>query len=143
MGLILSSDMVNSELDRGSIPLTWVLSGHPETQSKLLGKTRDGLAHVMLWECGAASFRWHYSKDEVFIILSGEAFLKEDGGRERRFAAGDVAFFPAGSDATWRIPDHVRKVAVLKNSVWFPVAFISKVPNKLLEVLGLSKKSGL
>ena len=55
----------------------------------------------------------------------------------------DVAFFPAGSDATWRIPNHVRKIAILKSSLSQPMAFLLKAWIKLLELAGLSRDSGL
>lgn len=140
-GQILSSTLDGVEFEKGTIPPEWVLSGQPETRSKLLGKTPDRLAYIMLWECGAVSFRWHYSRDEAFIGLSGEAFMIDESGAERRFGAGDVAFFPAGSDAQWRIPDHFRKVAVLKDHIWPPLALCLKAWNKLLEVVGISGKS--
>ena len=133
-----SADVV---LEPGTVPAQWMLGGQPQTRSKLLGKTPDGLAFVMLWECGAVSFKWHYSRDEVFIGLSGEAFMIDERGGERRFGPGDVAFFSAGSDATWRIPDHFRKVAFLKDPVWPPVALGLKAWNRLLQMAGLSEKS--
>jgi hypothetical protein len=60
---------------------------------------------------------------------------------ERRYGPGDLAFFPAGTDSTWRHPDHFRKVAVLKDPVWLPVALALKAFNKLLTMIGLSSKS--
>lgn len=140
-GQILTSNLEGIEFDKGTIPPEWVSSGQRETRSKLLGKTRDRLSFVMLWECGAVSFRWHYSNDETFIGLSGEAFMVDEKGEERRFAAGDVAFFPAGSDATWRIPDHFRKVAILKDHIWPPLALCLKAWNRLLQMIGLSRRS--
>jgi len=141
--LILSADLADVSPESSSIPSEWFLSGQPETRSKLLGKTRDRLAYIMLWECGAVSFKWHYARDEVFVVLSGEAFQKDEKGGERRFGPGDVVFFPAGSEVTWRIPDHVRKVAVLKDPLWQPFAFALKGLMKLVRMVGLSGDSGL
>jgi uncharacterized protein len=138
---ILSATLADVQLETGSIPSEWLLSGQPETRSKLLGKSRDQLAFVMLWECGAVSYKWHYTKDEAYIVLSGEGFMTDVKGVERRYGPGDVAFFPAGTNATWRHPDHFRKVAVLKDSVWTPVAFGLKACSKLLQIVGLSGKA--
>ena len=138
---ILSSTLADVQLERSSIPTEWLLSGDPETRSKLLGKTRDRLAYIMLWECGAVSYKWHYNQDESYIVLSGEGFMTDEKGVERRYGPGDLAFFPAGTNSTWRHPDHFRKVAVLKDPIWLPFAFALKAWKKILGVMGLSGKS--
>jgi len=138
---ILSSTLASVSLEPGSIPSQWLLSGDPATKSKLLGKTRDRLAYVMLWECGAVSYKWHYDRDEAYIVLSGEGFMTDEKGVERRYGPGDVAFFPAGTNATWRHPSHFRKVAVLKDAVWPPWAMLLKAWDKALQAIGVSNKS--
>lgn len=140
---ILSATLRDVALETGSMPSEWVLSGNPETRSKILGRSRDLLAHIILWECGAVSYKWHYNQDEAYIVLSGEGFMTDDKGVERRFGPGDVAFFPAGTNATWRHPDHFRKVAVLKESVWRPLGAGLKIWNKLLRMVGLTNTSPL
>src|SRR5437870_2936382 len=135
---IVSSTLTDVELEPGSIPSGWLLSGQPGTRSKVLGKSRDRLAYIMLWECGAVSYKWHYSKDEAYIVLSGEGFMTDEKGVERRVGPGDVAFFPARTNATWSHPDHFRKLAVLKEPIWRPLGFGFKVWNKLLRTVGLA-----
>ena len=137
----LSSTLANVSLEPGVIPSLWLLSGDPATKSKLLGKSHDRLAYVMLWECGAVSYKWHYDRDEAYIVLSGEGFMTDENGVEHRYGAGDVAFFPAGTNGTWRHPSHFRKVAVLKDAIWPPLAALLKAWNKTLRTLGLSNKS--
>ena len=41
-------------------------------------------------------------------IISGEVFVTNEKGEECRLGPGDVAFFPAGSRSTWRVPVAVR-----------------------------------
>lgn len=137
---IVSIALANVELEPGSIPNEWVLSGNPETRSKLLVRSHDWIANVVVWECGAVSYKWHYNQDEAYLVLSGEGFVTDDKGVERRFGPGDVAYFPAGTNTTWRHPDHFRKIAFLKESVSRPVGFGLKAWNKLLRVLGLKDK---
>jgi uncharacterized cupin superfamily protein len=139
--LPLSSNLENVELEAGSIPAKWLLSGEPQTRSRFLGRSKDGLGYAMLWECGAVSYKWYYTRDEAYIVLSGEGFMTDDQGVEHRYAAGDVAFFPAGTSSTWRHPHHFRKVAVLKDSIWRPLALAGKAWNKLREIAGLSGSS--
>lgn len=140
-GLILSATMANVEMERSSIPTEWLLSGQSETRFKLLGKTRDRLGYAMLWECGAVSYKWYYANDEAYIVLSGEGFMTDEKGKEHRFGAGDVAFFPAGTRATWRHPHHFRKVAVLKDAIWPPFALGLKAWNRLLQMVGIRGKA--
>ncbi len=67
----------------GSIPADWVISGQPETRSKILVRSHDWIAHVIVWECGAVSYKWHYNQDEAYIVLSGEGFMTDETGVER------------------------------------------------------------
>jgi uncharacterized cupin superfamily protein len=122
----------------GSIPAEWLLSGDPATRSQLLVRSHDWLAHVLMWECGKASYKWHYDQDEAYIVLSGEGFMTDESGMERRFGPGDVAYFPAGTNTTWRHPDHFRKVVFVKESVGRPVGFCLKVWSRLLRVVGIT-----
>jgi uncharacterized cupin superfamily protein len=140
---ILSSTLADIELETGAIPAEWLISGSPETRSKILGRTKDMLALAIVWECGAVSYKWHYNQDEAYIVLSGEGFMTDVNGVEHRYGPGDVAFFPAGTDSTWRHPDHFRKVAVLKEAVPSLAGIALKVWSKLLRVLGLAGKSSL
>jgi uncharacterized cupin superfamily protein len=142
-GFGLPPDIAEPDLKISSIPSAWLLSGQGQTRSKLLGKTQDRLASVILWECGAANFNWHYRKDELLIILSGDAFIAGKNGEERHLVPSDVAFMPAGSVFTWRIPNHVRKIAILKTPISPPIAFVLKAWIKLLESASASSDSGL
>ncbi len=138
------STAINPEvLQVGAIPTDWVLSGSPITKCKILGKTHDRMAYAMLWECEAVTFKWHYEKDEAFVILSGEVFITDESGLERRFVAGDVRSCEAGTTLRWRVPHHIRKIAVLKEPVWLPFAIALKRWNRLLRILGLSAKSAI
>jgi uncharacterized cupin superfamily protein len=117
--------------DTRAIPSKWVFDGAPESKSKILARSTDSTANVEVWECNAGLFHWHYDRDEVVVVISGEAFLINENGTERRFAAGDVGIFPAGTDCTWRVDYHFRKVAVLKESIWGPLGFALKGWSKL------------
>ena len=141
---IVTATPATLELDEpGSIPQDWILSGQPETRSKMLGRSHDWTSNIVVWECTAGGYKWHYNQDEVIIVISGEGFMTNEKGEERRFGPGDVGFFPAGTTCTWRHPDHFRKVAVLKEAIWRPLGFGLKVWNKLLRTVGLTGKSPL
>lgn len=127
------------DLEISAIPSDWVISGSPEIRYKILGRTKDMLAMAAVWECGAVSYRWHYHQDEAYVVLSGEGFMTDAKGVEHRYGPGDVAFFSAGTDSTWRHPDHFRKIAVLKEAAPGPIGAAVAGWKKLLRIAGLSK----
>src|SRR5271165_885556 len=131
------------ELEPEPIPSDWIVSGSPEARCKKLVRSRDWTSHVVVWDCTPGSFRWHYSMDETIVIISGEAFMINDRGEERRFGPGDLGFFPAGASCTWRITQPLRKVGILRESMWLPQGLCLKAWHKLLRIMGLAGKSAL
>jgi uncharacterized cupin superfamily protein len=66
------------------------------------------------WKAERASA---YGVEETVHVISGEVFITNDDGAERRLGPGDMAFFPAGSRSLWRVPCAVRKLAVCRHSL--------------------------
>lgn len=104
------------------IPKDWVLEGDPQTMGQEIAHTDDGSTKVYVWQTTKSRFMWHYTADEIVTVLDGEVFLTDKSDVERRLGPGDVAFFPAGADVLWRVPDHVRKIATLKTNLPEPIA---------------------
>jgi uncharacterized protein len=141
--IVLSSVAATTDLKPSSICADWILAGKPEARSKLLAKSRDGTSYVVVWECSAGQFKWHYIEDETVTVTSGEVFISTEPGKERRLGQGDMAFFPAGSSCEWRVPDRVRKVAVMRKSLGYPIGFGVRAWYKLLSIAGLTNQSPL
>jgi uncharacterized protein len=129
---ILRIDAGFEELEPDPIPAEWILNGNPQARFNTLVTSRDWNSTVVLWDCTPGSFKWHYSKDETVHFLSGEAFMIQDDGREQRFVAGDIAFFPAGTTCSWRITKRIRKVAVVRETIWRPLGLVLKMSKKIL-----------
>jgi hypothetical protein len=140
---IVLATVADVELESEPIPADWVLSGEPKARIKKLAVSHDWTSSVVVWDCTAGRFHWHYGVDESVFVLSGEAFMLKENGEERRFGAGDMGFFPAGTSCTWRVPDGFKKVAVLRETMWRPLGICLKAAKKLLRILGLSGKSAL
>jgi len=141
--LIVTATPANVELQPEPIPPEWILSGTPVARSHKLATSHDWTSTIVVWDCTAGSFKWHYGQDEVILVISGEAVRIKENGEEQRFGPGDLGFFPAGTSCTWRVDDHIRKVAVLRESVWRPLGFVLKVLKKLLRIMGFVGKSPL
>jgi uncharacterized protein len=121
----------------------WILAGTPEARSAIVAKSVDGTSYIMVWECTAGYFSWHYNEDETVVVISGEVFITNDKREELRLGPGDIGFFPARSSAIWRITDHVKKVAVIRKDLPFPVGLGVRAWHKLLRVTGLRRGSPL
>jgi uncharacterized cupin superfamily protein len=130
-----------TDLDAAPIVPSWILSGAPEARNKLLANSEDRTTYIMAWECTPGRFDWHYTEDETLVIVSGEVFISNQAGQERRLGPGDMAFFPAGSSCTWRITEKVRKVAVVRSALPMPFALCLRVWNKMFQIMGLRPRS--
>jgi uncharacterized cupin superfamily protein len=104
----------------------WVLEGEPKTLAAEIAHTDDATTKVYIWSTTKSRFRWLYDSDEVVTVIDGEVFVTNDGGVETHLGPGDVAFFPAGAKTTWRVPDHLRKIATLKRPLPGPVASVMR-----------------
>jgi len=126
-----------STADLTAAPVTpdWVINGVPKTRSRKLARSRDRTSYVIVWDCTAGRFNWHYDKDETLVVLSGEAFITNEKGEERRIGAGDVVFFPAGTSSKWHVPEYIKKVAVLRHTMPRPIGFGVLVWNLLLRIV--------
>jgi uncharacterized cupin superfamily protein len=140
---IVVASPATTELDPEGIPQEWILSGAPVARGKVLARSRDLTSSTVVWDCTEGKFQWHYSQDETVYFLSGEAFLLLENGEERRFGAGDLGFFPAGTTCKWRVAGHCRKIAVLKETMWPPLGLGLKAWKKALRMVGLAGKSPL
>jgi uncharacterized cupin superfamily protein len=128
---------VPAQVDLAPAPIhpDWILAGKPEARSKQLVRSRDGASSVMAWSCTAGRFNWHYTVDETVHVISGEVFITDLKGEERRLGPGDMAFFPAGSRSVWRVPTEVRKLAFCRQALPLPFGFALRVWNRLARTL--------
>lgn len=132
-----------TDLAPAPIAKSWILSGTPEARNKMLAQSADRTSYIMVWECTPGEFNWHYTDDETVVLLSGEVFISNGSGAERRAGPGDMVFFPAGCSAKWRITDRVRKVAVLRNALPMPMSLGLRAYNKVMRMVGLKNDAPL
>ena len=70
-----------------------------------------GTMSVGLWDSGAFDgdemepFPCH----EFVVMAEGEVTIREPGGIEQTFRAGDVFFVPKGTMCCWHVPTYIRK----------------------------------
>jgi len=131
------------ELEPEPIPPDWILSGSPQARCKKLVRSHDSTSSIVVWDCTPGRFKWHFSQDEAIIVISGEALMINEQGEERRFGAGDLGFFPAGTFCTWQVQEHFRKIGVLRETMWRPLGLGIKGWHWLLRTIGLGAKSPL
>ncbi len=120
----------------------WVLSGEPVTRTWKVLRSHDWTEDIVVWECTKGCFECHYSQDETVMVVSGEVFITDEKGEEQRLGPGDLGFFPAGTSCVWRVPDRVRKIAVLRECWWRPLGFGLKVWKRLRRTAGMTTPRG-
>ncbi|PZQ19239.1 MAG: cupin [Ancylobacter novellus] len=109
------------ELDPSPIEPSWIISGDPQASGKLHSASADALSSTSIWACTAGAFRWNFVWDETVHIVSGSVDVTDETGTRTTLVAGDVAYFAAGSWATWEIRDHVKKIAFCRRPFPRPV----------------------
>jgi len=62
-----------------------------------------------IWECDSSTFDWQYPADETAYVLEGNVKVKEEGGEEVEFGAGDLVFFPKGLKCVWEVKEKIKK----------------------------------
>jgi uncharacterized protein len=129
---IIFADPATVALDPAPIDAGWIVEGTPQARARELARSADGTAVVIAWSCTAGRFHWHYPVDEILHVVSGEAFVTDEGGAERRLGPGDMAFFPAGSHSLWRVPVAVRKLAVCRHTLPKPLGFALRAWKKVI-----------
>jgi len=98
-------------------------------------RSHDLTSDIVVWECTAGLFTCHYRQDETVVIVDGEVFITDDTGVERRLGPGELGFFPAGSSCKWRIPEKVRKIAILREPVGRPFGFGLKAWRRIMRMI--------
>jgi uncharacterized protein len=140
---ILIESASSADLEPAPISADWILSGSPQARSRLVTKSGDRTSSIMVWECTAGRFNWHYSEDETVVVVSGEVFITTEKGEETRLGQGDIGFFPAGCSCTWRVTDRIRKVAVLRKDLPPLLGIGVRGWHLLLRIVGLRGKPSL
>lgn len=99
----------------------WVIEGDPQIRCSWWSSDTDGLANNYVWDCTAGRFRWYFGSDETVHIIEGEVEVSADGVPPAWLRAGDSAIFRADTWATWYVPAYVRKHAVLRTNLPWPL----------------------
>ncbi|MCF3640808.1 cupin domain-containing protein [Rhizobium sp. TRM95111] len=119
------------EMTPAPIEPSWILAGNPEARLALHSRAYDDQATTAVWDCTAGTFRWYFGWDETVIVLEGEVHVTAEDGSERTLRAGDIAYFPGKSWATWHIDTYVRKIAFCRKEFPAPVSMAYRLRDLL------------
>ncbi len=108
----------------------------------MLPPSQDGTTNTLFWDCSPGEFNWFYDRDETAYIIDGYAILDEGLPTERSMRAGDVVYFPAGSQARWRVIDHFYKVAFVRQTLPKPLMMAINGRRKIKQMLGSHNQGG-
>ena len=128
---LVAAALDDLEMAPKPIEPSWVLAGNPQARLSLHSRAYDDQATTAIWDCTAGTFRWYFGWDETVMILEGEVHVTGEDGSERTLKAGDIAYFPGKSWATWHIDTYVRKIAFCRKRFPKPVALAYRLRNAL------------
>ena len=80
-------------LEPSPIPKDWILAGTPEARNKEVARSHDRTSYTSVWECSPGRFNWHYTKDEVLVVVSGEALDRQCPARWGSACAHGTRYF--------------------------------------------------
>ena len=86
---------------------------------------------------------WHYIEDETVTITFGEVFITAEEGSGMSARPRRHGIFPAGTSCEWHVNNRVRKVAVFRKNIGFPLGFGVRAWYKALTIAGLRGRSPL
>ncbi|SHM96723.1 cupin domain-containing protein [Roseibium suaedae] len=123
----------------------WILEGNPEAKCVNLSNGTRGWTSTDHWSCTAGKFRWHYGWDETVLFVEGAVRITDDAGTVYEGRPGVSLFFPAGTSATWEVPNYIRKIAFNQRPVPVYLDFPARVIRKLQRIAGLEgrRQNGL
>ncbi|RFZ88633.1 DUF861 domain-containing protein [Shinella sp. WSJ-2] len=136
---LISASLDDLEMAPKPIEPTWVLAGNPQARLSLHSRAYDDQATTAIWDCTAGTFRWYFGWDETVMILEGEVHITAEDGSQRTLKAGDIAYFPGKSWATWHIETYVRKIAFCRKEFPTPINLALKLRDRLR---GITASSG-
>ncbi|MCP8897235.1 DUF861 domain-containing protein [Shinella daejeonensis] len=119
------------ELEAAPINPAWILEGAPRARASSHSSAADDQAMTAVWDCTAGAFRWYFDWDETVAIVEGEVHVTSEDGGQRTLSAGDLAYFPAGTWAVWRVDSYVRKIAFCRRQIPAPVTLALKMGDKV------------
>lgn len=128
---LIASSLDKLEMASNPIEPSWVIAGNPQARLSLHSRAYDDQATTAIWDCTAGTFRWYFGWDETVMILDGEVHVTGEDGSERTLKAGDIAYFPGKSWATWHIDSYVRKIAFCRKEFPAPVSLALKLRDRL------------
>lgn len=128
---LIASSLDKLEMAPKPIEPSWVIAGNPQARLSLHSRAYDDQATTAIWDCTAGTFRWYFGWDETVMILDGEVHVTGEDGSERTLKAGDIAYFPGKSWATWHIDTYVRKIAFCRKEFPAPINLALKLRDRL------------
>jgi len=128
-----------------------IMAGTPQARALELFRSADGLCVATCWDCSAGTFRWYFGVDETVQILEGRVTVTYEDDSVVTLGVGDVAHFPAGSEAVWHVETYVRKLAICRRALPNVLGFALRATARMMrmvkgqqqKVSNLGKKAAL
>ncbi|MFF4121251.1 cupin domain-containing protein [Streptomyces sp. NPDC001714] len=98
----------DAELEPDPLDPAQIVSGRPEVAGKVLWESADGKQIRGIWQITPGVVT-DTEADELFVVVSGSATIKVEGGATFTVGPGDMAVLRAGDRTTWTVHEMLRK----------------------------------
>jgi hypothetical protein len=99
---------VTEQLEPDPLDPEQVVRGNPETSSLTLAESEDGDETCGFWRCTPGTMT-DTEVEESFLIITGEARVEFEDGRDLTFGPGDTHTFAGGEKTVWTVRETVLK----------------------------------
>lgn len=99
---------ITDQLEPDPLNPDQIVSGDPETFNLTLAESGDGSETCGFWRCTPGTFT-DIEVEESFLIITGEARVEFEDGRDLVFGPGDTHTFSAGEKTVWTVSETVLK----------------------------------
>jgi uncharacterized cupin superfamily protein len=107
--------IAHAELAIDPVDPSSVVNGNPVVSNLVLWTSKNGDRIRGIWEITPGVVT-DTEADEIFVVKSGRATIKIDGGDEYTVGPGSVGMFRPGTRTTWTVHETLRKAYELNNS---------------------------
>jgi uncharacterized cupin superfamily protein len=73
----------------------------------------EGMLFAGFWRAEPMTINYTFEGDETFQVMRGRVRIEPEGGQPAELSAGDVASFPKGLKAVWRVQEPFQKFFVI------------------------------
>jgi hypothetical protein len=102
-------DVAALDLEHWPLEAEQIVSGTPVVSGRVLDTSADGRVERGVWQHTPGVSR-DVEADELFVVISGRATVKIEGGPVLELSPGTAAVLRSGDRSVWTVHETLRKI---------------------------------